>query len=63
MILNEGKFHEIKRMFDHFSYEVIKLHRSRIGFLTLGNLKEGEYVSLTKEQILQIENDINESRK
>ena len=57
--LDEGKFHEIKRMFDHFGYEVMKLHRTRIGFLELSNLKPGEYQELTKEQILQIESDIN----
>lgn len=51
VILHEGKYHQIKRMFKVNGYEVIALHRTRMDFLTLENIKEGEYRSLNKEEV------------
>ena len=51
VILKEGKYHQIKRMFEALGYYVIDLHRERMDTLTLGDLKEGEYRSLTDEEI------------
>jgi len=36
LTLTEGRFHQVKRMFAHFGYEVCRLHRSRFGDYTLG---------------------------
>ena len=57
VIIKEGKFHQIKRMFQAFGYTVMKLNRIRIDFLTLGNLQLKEYRELTNEEITKILQD------
>ena len=39
----EGRNRQIRRMFDLFNHEVIKLHRIGFGNIDIGNLKAGEY--------------------
>ena len=46
IVICEGKNHEVKRLFESVSFNVLKLKRERIGFLTLGKLKSGEYRKL-----------------
>ncbi|MDP3587337.1 MAG: rRNA pseudouridine synthase, partial [Sulfuricurvum sp.] len=41
--ITEGRYHQVRRMFAAVGNHVTALHRSRIGDLTLGDLKEGEY--------------------
>ena len=43
LTLTEGRFHQVKRMFAHFGYEVQRLHRSRFGDYTLGDLACGQW--------------------
>ncbi|HLP03160.1 MAG TPA: pseudouridine synthase [Opitutaceae bacterium] len=43
LTLTEGRFHQVKRMFAHFGYEVRRLHRSRFGEFSLGELAPGEW--------------------
>jgi 16S rRNA pseudouridine516 synthase len=50
--LDEGKFHQVKRMFRAIGYEVINLKRIQIGKYHLGNLEPGEYVEIKKDDIL-----------
>ena len=57
VIIKEGKFHQIKRMFQAFGYTVMKLNRIRIDFLTLGDLQLREYRELTNEEITKILQD------
>ncbi|MBQ8142662.1 MAG: rRNA pseudouridine synthase [Bacilli bacterium] len=55
--VHEGKYHEIKRLFGHFSYDVVELKRVSFGTITLGDLKEGEIRLLSEEEyesLLQI---------
>jgi len=40
--MNEGKKHEVKRLFHHFGLEVTRLVRVSIGPIELGNLRPGE---------------------
>lgn len=40
--LREGKNRQVRKMFEHFGYRVLALHRSRIGPLTLTGLAEGK---------------------
>lgn len=55
----EGKFHQIKRMFEARQKKVIYLKRLSIGILTLdGNLKLGEYRELTEEEITQLKKEV-----
>lgn len=52
IILHEGKFHEIKRIFLALDNEVVSLKRIRMKNLILDeNLAEGMYRSLTEEEI------------
>ena len=48
----EGKFHQVKRMFQAVGKEVVYLKRERMGSLILDdNLAEGEYRMLTEEEL------------
>ena len=49
--LEEGKNHEVKNLFAYFNYKVLKLKRVRFAFLTLDNLKMGEYRKLNVKEI------------
>ena len=52
----EGKNRQVRRMFSALGYEVLKLHRSKVGNLELGNLQIGKYVKLTEKDIKKIFN-------
>ena len=45
------RYHEVKRLFGHFNYDVVALKRVRLGPIELGDLKEGEYRLLSEEEI------------
>jgi 16S rRNA pseudouridine516 synthase len=50
--LTEGKYHQIKRMFGRFRNPVIKLHRSKVGNLTLDlSLAQRESRELTEGEV------------
>ena len=52
LTIQEGKFHQVKRMFQAVGKEVIYLKRERMGSLILDtNLAEGEYRMLTEEEL------------
>jgi len=52
VILTEGKYHQIKRMFGRFRNPVVKLHRSQIGSLLLDQqLTPGQSRLLTETEI------------
>ena len=50
LTLHQGKFHQVKRMFKKFGYEVVKLNRKSFAGLTVEDLGLGEYRELTKEE-------------
>lgn len=54
IVIHEGKNHQIKKMFEQVSHEVIKLKREKIAFLTLNGLNSGEYRSLTPKEIKKL---------
>ena len=49
--LRQGKKREIRRIFFRFNKKIYSLKRIRYAELTLGDLKEGEYRQLTKNEI------------
>ena len=49
--IREGRNRQIRRMIEKFGYKVLILRREKIGELSLGDLKEGKYRELTKEEI------------
>ncbi len=53
LTIHEGRNHQVKKMFEAVGYLVDKLKRERVGFLTTGNLKSGEYRSLTPKEVHQ----------
>jgi len=56
VVLKEGRYHQIKRMFARFSNEVTALERTAMGNLELdSSLKRGEYREMTAEEIMKAE--------
>lgn len=52
VILTEGKFHQVKRMFEARGKTVLELKRTAIGSLRMdGKLKPGEWRELTEEEV------------
>ncbi len=52
LVIREGRFHQVKRMFQAAGGEVIYLKRLRMGSLVLdGELEPGEYRKLTEEEV------------
>lgn len=52
LTIHEGKFHQVKRMFQALGNKVIELKRIAMGPLKLDeNLKSGEYRALTEKEI------------
>ena len=52
LTIQEGKFHQVKRMFEAVGKKVIYLKRLSMGTLRLdGKLAPGEYRQLTKEEL------------
>lgn len=52
--IHEGRNRQIRRMFEKIGYEVIRLKRIKIGDLSLGNLKAGEYRHLLPSEIMRL---------
>ncbi|HKL84254.1 MAG TPA: 16S rRNA pseudouridine(516) synthase, partial [Bacilli bacterium] len=50
LTLNEGKYHQVKRMFLRFGYKVLSLHREQFHTLRVDELKIGESRELTLEE-------------
>jgi len=51
MVLGEGRYHQIRRMFAALGNEVVALHRFQTGGLALGDLAAGHYRILTSADI------------
>ena len=49
VVLTEGRYHQVRRMFAAVGNHVDALHRSAIGALTLGELAPGEWRALGEE--------------
>ena len=55
VILTEGRYHQIKRMFGCYKAKVLELKRIKMGNLELpNNLKEGECRCLTEEELKKV---------
>ncbi len=54
MILNEGRFQQIRRMFSTLENDVVMLHRFQTGGLALGDIPEGEWRALGADDLAQI---------
>jgi pseudouridine synthase len=54
ILLHEGKNQQIRRMFDLIGHSVLKLRRSRIGFLRDDALKPGRWRRLTDTEVSRL---------
>ena len=51
LMIHEGKNHQVKNMFKALDLPVMKLKREGYGDLTLGNLRPGQYRTLTNKEV------------
>ena len=51
LIIHEGRNHQVKNMFKVLGYNVIKLKRESVAFLTCDGIKSGEYRELTIKEV------------
>lgn len=57
VLMEEGRYHQIKRMFGHFQIEVLTLHRYAVGNLMLDPLlSEGMSRPLSSQEVIDIFN-------
>jgi len=54
IILTQGLNRQIRRMCETLGYKVIKLKRTRIMNIKLGNLKKGKYRQVTEQEIAEM---------
>ncbi|MEK7851395.1 MAG: pseudouridine synthase [Deltaproteobacteria bacterium] len=54
IIIHEGRNRQVKRMCEAIGHSVIRLKREGLAFLTLGDLKPGEFRHLTAEEIKKL---------
>ena len=52
--LAEGRNREVRRLFEHFGYDVRRLDRKQYGILTTRGLARGEYRHLTRDEIAEL---------
>ena len=52
--INEGRNHQVKKMFKALGFNVLKLDRIRYGILTIENLKRGESKELSKKDVSRL---------
>lgn len=57
--IHEGKNHQVKNMFKALNYNVLKLRRERIAFLTLDGLKSSEYRMLSIKEVKTLYSMLN----
>lgn len=51
LVLTEGRYHQVRRMFAATGATVLALHRVQFGKLTLGDLQPGEYREIREDEI------------
>lgn len=56
IVIHEGKYHQVKKMFAAIGYEVISLKREKMAFLDLSGLKSGEYRHLNIKEVKKLYN-------
>lgn len=54
IIIDEGRKHQVRQMFQKIGFDVKKLQRVAIGSLQIANLKKGQFRVLTQEDVKKI---------
>jgi 23S rRNA pseudouridine2605 synthase len=63
LTIHEGRNRQVRRMMEALSYEVKNLHREKISFLDLTNIKRGEYRLLSQQEVEMIKKLCKENKK
>lgn len=63
IILTQGLNRQIRRMCEYLDYQVIKLKRTRIMNVKLGDLQKGQWRDLTKQEMQEINQAVADSAK
>ncbi|MEC5209760.1 16S rRNA pseudouridine516 synthase [Psychrobacter sp. PL15] len=53
LTLEQGKYHQVKRMMGYFGNRVTELHRASVGHINLEGLEKGDSRFLTDEEVAQ----------
>lgn len=59
LTIHEGRYHQVKKMFDSVGHKVQKLSRTTYGTLTLDGLTSGEYRELSHNEVRELLKLIN----
>ena len=54
MTIHEGKYHQVKHMFEAVGFPVKRLRRERFAFLDVDGLKAGEFRPLKIHEVKQL---------
>lgn len=60
IMITEGRYHEIKKMFLSLDNHIVSLKRIAFGKITLGDLKEGSYRFLSGKEIIDLYESVGE---
>lgn len=61
LTIHEGRNRQVRRMCEAVGHRVLKLKRIQLGFLTLGNLRPGQYRHLTNEEVAKLKSMFSSS--
>ncbi len=56
IVITEGKYHQVKRMFEKLGHKVLKLKRERYGCINLKGLNKGDYRRLKIHEVKKLWN-------
>lgn len=59
LLIHEGKFHQVKRMFEKVGCNVIYLRRDKFAFLNLDELEVSNYRHLTSQELGELKSLVN----
>lgn len=59
----EGRYHQVRKMFDAIGYRVMKLRRSAIGPLELSGVEPGEWRYLTGKEVRELKAYVGEKER
>lgn len=59
LIIHEGRYHQVKKMFETVGHNVIELHRSHFSFLDVKGLNKGEYRKISSSDIKKLIEEAN----
>lgn len=59
LVIYEGRNHQVKKMFEAIGYKVLKLKREKFSFLSVSNLKSGEYRLLSIKEVKKLYSEVN----